>query len=94
MVVLDTATGVAQMPALETNAALLNVTGHAVVPAGTEAAVLLNGEGLVRGMTSVYGVELNTAWFSTSETVSATTVFAITVSGQPTQLLAVQKIVN
>jgi len=94
VVVLDTATGVAQMPALETNAALLNVTGHAVVTAGSVAAVLLNGEGLVRGMTSLYGVELNTAWFSTSETVSATTVFAVTVQGQPTQLLAVQKIVN
>jgi hypothetical protein len=93
VIVIDTATGVAQMPALETNAALLAVTGHAVVANDTPATAVLDGENLVHGMFNVYVAETNSAWFSTSEPASATTVFATYVTGQPTHLLAVQKIV-
>ncbi|HEY2518293.1 MAG TPA: hypothetical protein VGI39_45805 [Polyangiaceae bacterium] len=94
VIALDAAQGRAEMPAFITNAGLLAVTGHAAVTPGTPADVPLAGLSIARGMTSVYLVEQNTAWFSTSEAASAKTLFVANVQGQTTQLLAVQKVIN
>jgi len=94
VIVLDAAQGIAEMPALETNAALLAVTGHTAVASGTPADVPLAGLSIARGMTSVYVVGTNTASFTTSEPASQKTLYVANVQGQPLQLLAVQKIVN
>jgi hypothetical protein len=94
VIVLDAAQGTGEMPALETNAALLAVTGHTVVATGTPADVPLAGLSIARGMTNVYVVGTNTASFTTSEPASLRTLFVANVQGQTTQLLAVQKIVN
>ncbi len=94
VIVLDAAQGTAEMPAFETNAALLAVTGHKVVTAGSPADVPLAGLSIARGMTSVYVVQTNTASFTTSEPPSQKTFYVANVQGQATQLLAVQKIVN
>ncbi len=82
------------MPALITNAALLAITGHGSVAAGSPADVPLAGLSIARGMTNVYAVEQNTAWFATSEVSGAKTLYVANVQGQLTQLLAVQKVIN
>jgi hypothetical protein len=94
VIVLDAAQGVAEMPAFLTHSAILAVTSHTPVTAGSEADVPLAGLSIARGMTTEYGVESNTASFTTSEAASLTTLFVANVGGQPTQLLAVQKITN
>ena len=93
VIALDAAQGVAEMPALITNAGLLAVTGHGAVPSGSPADVPLAGVSIARGMTTVYLVEQNTAWFTTSE-AGPKTLYVANVQGQPLQLLAVQKVVN
>ena len=94
VIALDAAQGRGEMPAFITNAGLLAVTAHATVAPGTPADVPLAGLSIARGMTSVYLVEQNTAWFSTSEVASAKTLFVANVQGQTTELLAVQKVIN
>ena len=66
------------------------------MPAGTPADVPLFGQSIARGMTSVYSVDANSAWFTTSETPGPKTLFVANVEqdAAPLQLLAVQKIVN
>jgi hypothetical protein len=91
---LDADRGVAEMPGLFTNAALLAVTGHGQVMAGSPANVPLAGLAVARGMTSVYAVEQNTAWFTTSEAQTSTTLYVANVQGETTELVAVQKVVN
>jgi hypothetical protein len=92
VIALDGAQGVAEMPSLITNGALLAVTGHGSVLPGTPAAD--SSASIARLMTNVYLVEQNTAWFTTSEAMGATTFYVANVQGQPLQLLAVQKVIN
>ncbi len=92
VIVLDADQGVGQMPQFLTNAAILAVTGHTVYPAGSSASD--TGGSIAAGMTSVYAVQTNTAWFTTSETASSTTFFVAYATGSPTELIAVQKITN
>ena len=94
VIALDAAQGVGEMPALITNAALLTVTGHGTVTPGSPADVPLAGLSIARGMTSVYAVEQNTAWFTTSEASGAKTLYVANVQGQPTELVALQKVIN
>jgi len=94
VIALDADQGVGEMPALVTNAALLSVTGHGALTPGSPASVPLAGLAIGRGMTSVYAVEQNTAWFTTSEPSGATTLYVANVQGQATQLLALQKVIN
>jgi hypothetical protein len=91
---LDGDQGTGEMPIFMTNAALLAVTAHGQVSAGSPADVPLAGLSIARGMTNVYAVEQNTAWFTTSEASGAKTLYVANVQGQPTQLLAVQKVIN
>ena len=96
VIVLNGDQGAQEMPQLITNAALLAVTGQGLVTSGSPADVPYFGQYIARGMTSKYAVGANTAWFSTSETPSATTLFIANVEQDagPLQLLAVQKIIN
>jgi hypothetical protein len=92
VIVLNAAQGVAQMPALLNNAALLTVTGQGTYMAGNPAQD--TGLSIARGILSVYEVDQNTAWFTTSEVQSGTTLYVANVLGEATELLAVQKVVN
>jgi hypothetical protein len=75
VIALDADQGVGEMPALVTNAGLLAVTGHAQVAPGTPADVPLASLSIARGMTTVYLVETNTAWFTTSEPSGTKTLY-------------------
>jgi hypothetical protein len=94
VITLDADQGVGEMPAFLTRAALLAVTGHGAVAAGSPADVPLAGLSIARGMTSVYAVEQNTAWFTTSEPMTTTTLYVANVQGVTSELLAVQKVIN
>ncbi len=100
VIALDADQGIGEMPALITNGALLVVTGHGQVAVSdsTLGDVPLAGLAIARGMTSVYVLEENTAWFTTSEPSGTKTLYIADVpddAGAPaTQLLAVQKVVN
>jgi hypothetical protein len=92
VIVLDGDQGVGQMPQFLTNAAILAVTGHTVYPTGSGADDSTTS--IATSMPNQYAVQTNTAWFTTSEVASPTTVFVANVHGAPTELLAVQKITN
>jgi hypothetical protein len=97
VIALDADEGAGEMPALITNAALLNVTGHGTVPSGSVANVPFP-LGIARGMFSLYVVQDDTAWFTTSEPMSTSTLYIANLTpdggSATTQLLAVQKIIN
>jgi hypothetical protein len=94
IIALDADQGIGEMPALTTNAGLLAVTSHTPLALPAQADVPLAGVAISRGMTTVYAVEQNTAWFTTSEPSGTKTLYVANVQNQPTQLLAVQKVIN
>jgi hypothetical protein len=94
VIALDADQGIGEMPALVTNAALLAVTGHGSVTPGSPVDVPYFGLSIARGMTSVYAVEKDSAWFSTSEAASLKTLFVANVQGQTGELIAVHKVIN
>ncbi len=93
VIVLDADQGVGQMPQFLTNGAILAVTGHTPYAPGSAADDTQTS--IAEGMpVNEYAVQTNSAWFTTSETASATTIFVANVHGSPADLLAVQKITN
>jgi len=65
---LDGAAGTTQeMPQFDTSAALLAITGHSVIAAGTPLDVVAPGDAIGHGVFSPYAAEANSVFFLTTE---------------------------
>ncbi len=82
VVLLDGATGSAEMPALSSNMGALAITAHAA-QSSPQLVVLAPGDAVGSGVVSPYVPTKSTAWFTTEPASSTVTYVAGTSAAQP-----------